>query len=232
MAMESITIGGEDLAVWPADQVVRAEDGKGLVLRTRFADHDVYHPMLLDAVAARIDDPAVSAQYSRALGGIKLYGLEQSDNPAVQLLNARAIALFRIATRSDQGAIDVGWANVFRQGDYITAHSHLRAYGSVVYCLDEGETNQQNSFAGRLCIIDPRYGPCCKIKPGIMSNPKILRMKAGAMVSFPGAFVHAVHPYEGTRPRITFAWNLNREAIPGDTLGIMNLGHAARFDAA
>ncbi len=64
-----------------------------------------------------------------------------------------------------------------------------------------------------------------------MTNPKILSMKAGAMVAFPAALVHAVHPYEGTRPRITFAWNITKKELPGDTLSLLKLDKAARFDA-
>ena len=149
----------------------------------------------------------------------------------MRLLNARAVELFKIATGAAQGVIDVGWANLFRQGDYITAHSHVRAHGSVVYCLDEGELDAGNRLAGQLCIIDPRYPPCCKIKQGCMTNPRILSLKAGTMVAFPAALVHAVHPYEGTRPRITFAWNITKTALPGDTLSLLKLDKAARFDA-
>jgi hypothetical protein len=63
-----------------------------------------------------------------------------------------------------------------------------------------------------------------------MTNPVILKMRPGAMVSFPASFVHAVHPYEGTRPRITFAWNITNAKLPGDTLSVFNLEGAARFD--
>ena len=45
------------------------------------------------------------------------------------------------------------------------------------------------------------------------------------------ASVHAVHLYESARPRITFAWNITEEALPGDTLSTLELETAARFDA-
>ncbi len=231
-----IRIGHAALAIWPAGQVVRALDEQRRVVRTRFKDHELYHPSLSEVIAARVGNPVVAAQHHRALGGIKLYGLEDSVHPAVRLLNARALALFKIATGAVQAVIDTGWANVFRSGDYITAHSHVRAQGSVVYCLDngegEGEADGGNRLAGQLCIIDPRYPPCCKIKAGCMTNPVILKMQPGAMIAFPAAFVHAVHPYEGTRPRITFAWNITKAKLPGDTLSIFKLDGAARFDGA
>ena len=232
---DEIRIGDETVPVWPADQVVRAKDEQRQVLHTRFKDHELYHPSLSEVIAARVGDPTVAAQHHRALGGIKLYGLEDSVHPAVRLLNARALALFKIATGATQGVIDTGWANVFQNGDYITAHSHIRAKGSVVYCLDDGrrvdEVDTDNRFAGQLCIIDPRYPPCCKLKAGCMTNPVILKMRPGAMTAFPAALVHAVHPYEGRRPRITFAWNITEAKLPGDTLSFLKLEDAARFDA-
>ena len=92
---EEIWIGDETLPVWPADQVVRAKDEQRQVLHTRFKDHELYHPSLSEVIAARVGDPTVAAQHHRALGGIKLYGLEDSVHPAVRLLNARALAEVR-----------------------------------------------------------------------------------------------------------------------------------------
>ncbi len=232
---DEIRIGKRMISIWPGDQVVRAMDEQRQVIRTRFKDHEHYHPSLSQAIAARVGDPAVAAQHHRALGGIKLYELENSTHPAVRLLNARALALFKIATGAAHGVIDTGWANVFQSGDYITAHSHIRAKGSVVYCLDGGDGDEaaasNNRFAGQLCIIDPRYSPCCKLKAGCMTNPVILKMRPGAMICFPAALVHAVHPHEGARPRITFAWNITETKLPGDTLSALKLDSAARFDA-
>lgn len=233
-----IRLGDDAVPVWPAGQVVRALDDERQVVRTRFKDHGLYHPSLAEAVARRVADPAVAAQHHRALGGIKLYGLEHSVHPAVRLLNARALKLFKIATGAADGVIDTGWANVFRVGDYITAHSHVRARGSVVYCLDDGHeegapaAEAENRFAGQLCIIDPRYPPCCKLETGCMTNPVILKMRPGAMVAFPANLVHAVHPHEGPRPRVTLAWNITEGRLPGDTLSIFKLEGAARFDEA
>jgi hypothetical protein len=81
--------------VWPADQVVQARDEQRRVLRMRFKDHELYHASLSGAIAARIGGPAAVARHHRALGGIKLYGLEDSVHPAVRLLNARAPAELR-----------------------------------------------------------------------------------------------------------------------------------------
>jgi hypothetical protein len=48
-----------------------------------------------------------------------------------------------------------------------------------------------------------------------MTTPVFPDMPAGAMVIFPSEVVHCVTPYEGTRPRITYAWNINRKPHGG-----------------
>jgi hypothetical protein len=45
------------------------------------------------------------------------------------------------------------------------------------------------------------------------------------------ASVHAVHTHESARPRITFAWNITKQKLPGDTLSDLELETAVRFDA-
>ena len=39
--------------------------------------------------------------------------------------------------------------------------------------------------------------------------------RPGAMIVFPAEVVHCVTPYEGERPRITYAWNIGRKAVAG-----------------
>ena len=36
------------------------------------------------------------------------------------------------------------------------------------------------------------------------------------MVVFPSYITYLVSPYHGKRPRISIAWNLNKEAVPGE----------------
>lgn len=40
-------------------------------------------------------------------------------------------------------------------------------------------------------------------------------MPAGAMIVLPEEIVHCVTPYDGTRSRITFAWNINSTQTAG-----------------
>ncbi|MDX1401783.1 MAG: putative 2OG-Fe(II) oxygenase [Kiloniellales bacterium] len=221
---EKVTIDGKDVDVWPEGQEVRALDEKGLVLRTDFDDADVLDAGLRLEIEARLADPKVRAQRSRSLGGNKLYRLETWESLAAKILNARACELFKRAVKAEKAVIDMGWANIYGDGDYIMAHSHIRSQGSVLYMLDEGESDPDDKLAGAFGIIDPRYPPCCKIAQHYMTNPFCPILSAGSMLVFPSSLVHGVNPYRGKRPRITFSWNINQAKLEGDTLEMLRQG--------
>jgi hypothetical protein len=225
--VEAVDVGGRRILVWPDGQEIRSLDGEGVVFKTNFADHGDYQPALLEALQARLADPAVRAQYSKALGGTKVYRLEDWAEPAARLINARAIELYKRAVKSPTGVIDMGWANVYQPGDYIVAHAHIRSQGSVVYMLDDGEPDSEDRHAGLFGIIDPRFAACCKLRAGYMTHPFCPVMEPGAMIVFPSSLVHSVNPHAGGRPRITMAWNLNREKLEGDTLAMLRQGEAS-----
>ena len=222
MAADFTDIDGTRLSVWPEGLEVKAVDGQRTILKTHFDDIDAYHPALRRALDEELAKPEVRRQYGRYMGGTKLYRLERWENPAVQLLNDRAVALFKAATGAENGVIDMAWANVYGPGDYIVPHSHWRSEGSVVYMLDEGEEDPADRYSGLFGFIDPRMPICCQLEPGLMTHPIYPKMTAGSMLVFPSALVHSVHPYGGKRPRITLSWNINREALEGDTLSLLN----------
>jgi hypothetical protein len=223
---DSIEVAGQEIPLWPAGQELRALDEKGVFLRTDFADHALYADDLRAAVEAQLADPAVQSQYSRALGGTKIYRLENWESPAAQLVNARALEAYKRAVKSESGVIDMAWANVYGTGDYVGPHSHIRSNASVVYMLDEGDTDPEDRYSGLFAIIDPRFPPCCKVASGYMTNPFSPKLKGGSMIVFPSSLVHCVYPYGGKRQRITFAWNITQEALEGDTLTLLNQGTA------
>ena len=216
-----VEIDGKNLAVWPEDQDVRPLDDQALVLKTSFHDHAAYRDALRSAVEKRCGEARSEGQYNRALGGTKIYRLEDWEEAAARLINARAVELFKRAVKSEDGHIDMAWANVYGSGDYAVAHSHIRSRGSVVYMLDDGEPDGEDPQAGRLMIIDPRFAPCCKVRPEYMTNPFCPLLEPGSMIVFPSSLVHAVNPHSGTRPRITIAWNINSRKLKGDTLEMM-----------
>lgn len=221
MHNEMMAVGGERLPVWPADQQITAFDEERKVLRVRFEDIGDYHPALVAKILELAERPEYAKQNARSMGGTKLYGLHQWSCPEADLLEARAMALFKRALGADQAVVDLSWANVYRRGDYIMPHSHVRALASVVYILEAGEDDPEDSNSGLFSFVDPRYGPCCELEKGYMTNPVRLRLKPGTMIIFPGQMVHCVNPYGGSTPRISLAWNINREAQPGSMLETM-----------
>ena len=227
-ADEQIEVAGQAIPVWPAGQELRALDEKEVFFRTDFADHDLYAARLRAAVDAQLADEAVQRQYNRALGGTKIYRLEDWADPAARLLNARALEAYKRAVKCATGVIDMGWANIYGNGDYVGAHSHIRAQASVVYMLDEGDPVPEDSYSGLFAIVDPRFPPCCKVAAGYMTNPFSPKLKSGSMIVFPASLVHLVYPYSGQRPRITFAWNMTQEPLEGDTLTLLNQGGNGR----
>lgn len=215
---ETITVDGRALPVWPADQRLRGRGEAIKVYRTTFSDVDAYHPRLIEQVLAAAAEPRNARQYSRSLGGTKLYHLEAWDSPEARLVNARALAFYRRVLATEAAVVDIAWANVYRRGDYTMPHSHTRATASLVYCLDPGEPDPEDSNGGRLCFIDPRFPECCLIEEQRMTNPLFPELTPGTMLLFPGELVHFVTPYGGTRPRITASWNINPVKLPGSPL--------------
>jgi hypothetical protein len=148
---------------------------------------------------------------SRSLGGRKIHHLDTWGSPAVDLIDARAIALFKKAVGSTTAAVDLSWANVYGQHYHVSPHAHRRSVASVVYSVDPGDEDEKDPLAGRLAFVDPRLDVCYQEQKGFMTTPVFPAMPAGAMVVFPAEIVHCVTPYDDTRPHITFAWNINRK---------------------
>ncbi len=230
MSGQTIVVGAGDLPVWPDGQEITALDDERTVLRTRFTDTEAYHPALRATILEMAARPAFAGQRARSMGGTKLYGLHEWDSPAAELVEARAVELFRRALDSNQAAIDLSWANVYRRGDYIMPHSHIRTLASVVYMLEVGEPDPEDANSGLFAFVDPRYSLCCEAEPGRMTNPVRLHLKPGSMIIFPGQLVHCVNPYGGATPRISLSWNINRKVLPGSMLDAVKQQRPAQAD--
>ncbi len=213
---QSIELSGGTIPVWPADQSIGGPKDEPTLRRTRFQDTDAYHGALRDRILEMAKDPKYSGQYGRANGGTKLYMLREWNLPEADFIEERAMTLFRKVTGAPSAAVDASWANVYGYGDYIVPHSHTRAQGSVVYMLDEGEKSEEDPASGLFSIVDPRIASCCRVEKGVMSHALQPPMPAGTMIIFPGQVVHCVNPYTGRTPRITIAWNINVQPVPGD----------------
>ena len=96
MNVESeIEIGGRALPVWPQGQQITAFDADRTVLRTRFEDYESYHLRLTDKVLELAEQSRAAGQRSRSLGGTKIYALHEWNSPEADLVEARAIEMFR-----------------------------------------------------------------------------------------------------------------------------------------
>ena len=100
------------------------------------------------------------------------------------------------------------WAMVMHEGDYTIVHEHGDAHWSVTYYVDAGDADlERTPDSGALAVIDPRRSgrPIAGVDPG---STFTIRPRTGMLVVFPGWLQHNVHPYRGTRPRISIACNL------------------------
>jgi len=211
---DSVIIGTREYPVWPAGQEVRPL-GHRTIGMTTFPDVGDIHPALLARIRELESDPVFATRHLRSAGGITIYRLEQWDSPAADLLNARALHLGQLLLGGDTAVIDLCWATVSRRGDYALARSQERTAVSVVYCVDPGDDDAMDPLSGKLTIADPRVEACCPVRKDVVTNPLMPRMAAGTMVVFPSALVHMVNPYSGERPRISIAWNIDKDVIPG-----------------
>jgi hypothetical protein len=226
VAREHVLVGARRYPVWPPGQKVHVFEHRDILI-TRFDDAAQINPILVRDIDALGDDPQFLGRAARAYAGRKLYHLQRWTSPAAALLNARALALASRALRSPTAFIDLSWANIYRRGDYSMPHSHERTAASVVYCVDAGSADPADPLSGQLVLVDPRVEACCKVRRGAVTTPLMPIMRPGTMILFPSALVHAVNPYTGERPRITLAWNIDKDIVPGKALPPEALAHPA-----
>lgn len=210
----AVFLGNQSISVWPKEQSLKTLDHP-LIVTTRFADIDQYHPRLTTHILQLEQRPRVRRQYFRGAGGSKIHHIDRWGLSEADLLHARALELFRRTLQHEKAVADLSWANVSRSGDYCMPHSHMRSTASVVYFLDAGDPDADDPLSGRFYFADPRLPSCCKQEPGKVTSPYFPDTTPGTMVIFPSQVIHCVNPYRGTRPRITLSWNINEAAIPG-----------------
>ncbi len=109
------------------------------------------------------------------------------------------------------------WALVMGDGGYSELHDHAHAHWSTCWYVDAGDVDEnRHPKAGCITFVDPRRA-CIPI-PGLAIRPTsfTLRPRSGMLLVFPGYLQHHVHPYRGSRPRISIATNLLFEPLlPG-----------------
>ena len=217
MGTDFITLGMKAIEIWPKDCATEI-CGDPTICKIIFTDTQEYHPRLIAKILEFEENHRLRKRYFRGACGTKIHNIEKWMSSEVELIAARAKALFKHVLKCDQAFVDFGWANVYRSGDYCMPHSHRRSTASVIYCLDTGDEDPDDPNSGRLCFVDPRLRNCCQEQEGCMTTPFVPGMTAGTMLIFPSQLVHAVNPYTGIRPRITLSWNINNNALPGSPL--------------
>ncbi|MFZ0486184.1 MAG: putative 2OG-Fe(II) oxygenase [Arenicellales bacterium] len=197
-----------ELNVWPADQEVEVFCESPTIVGTHFEDAQAFRQTLIEYILELGRDPEFTHQMPT--GGSKVRRVDLWDLPEAKLVNQRALSFFVEATKKSDAKVDLSWASIYTKGSYLTPHGHPRTTASVLYCLDLGDPDyEQNHYSGKLVFTDPRIDYCCNVEEGCVTRTLSVHLHDGMMLLFPGPLVHFVHPYNGTRPRITMSWNIN-----------------------
>lgn len=110
---------------------------------------------------------------------------------------------------NDQSLRVTAWANVARAGSYNAIHNHTPALYSGVYYAGVGDPAPEGSRDGMIEFVDPRPGPHGGPLPTHAFNaPLMIDPEPGMLLMFPGWLLHYVHPYRGTTPRVSIAFNV------------------------
>ncbi|WP_460423817.1 TIGR02466 family protein [Pseudomonas sp. ZL2] len=137
---------------------------------------------------------------------------------------ARAFAVQLTAVHSEKfGFIEPrfewtinAWVNVTEAGDSNALHGHPGAFWSGVYWVDTGGREEDPTVGGDIEFMDPRgmiastYNPALRMRvedcltAGFSSA---CVAESGKFIMFPSWLMHSVQRFEGTRPRISIAFN-------------------------
>ena len=108
------------------------------------------------------------------------------------------------------------WANVNEAGHSNALHGHPGAFWSGVYWVDAGGREDNPAVGGDLEFIDPRgmvastYNPALRMRVEDCISAGFSTTcvaQSGTFLMFPSWLMHSVKRYEGTRPRISIAFN-------------------------
>ena len=230
-----VQLGIRKVPIWPEGQALGALTEPTIWL-TDFTDHERYHPRLIERILAMEKDPKFRDFFFRGGCGTKVRRMDEWGSLEAELVQRRALALFRIVTGNATAVVDEAWASIYRKGDFCMPHSHVRTTASLLYLLDPGDyapedpSVQVDPFAGKFCFCDPRLRSCCQAEEGRMTNLMIPDLRPGSMLIFASEWVHMVAAYLGERPRITMSWNISPERVPGkaDAAMLFSRGAADR----
>ena len=105
------------------------------------------------------------------------------------------------------------WANVSWHGDANALHTHPGATWSGVYYVDDGETDA-DAEGTAIHLWDPNPARANLFFPALSCQSVQFRPQPGLMILFPAYVPHHVPPHQGSRPRISVAFNVRKDPFP------------------
>jgi len=210
-----VSIGPTSVRLWPTETKVNHLDPMLCVVS--FPDNDLIRSVI-EKPLLTAEEKFRSEEVGRWVGGggAKIRDIADTQCPAMTLLHDRVRFAFCKLLGTPDAVIDDCWANVSRKGEFLGPHSHRRTEISAVYHLVPPEKEDREQFNGALGVSDPRVKRCCPTNPGIVTSQVYPPLDPGTLVLFPSFVMHYVTPHQGDGYRISLAWNLGREAIPGN----------------
>jgi len=106
------------------------------------------------------------------------------------------------------------WANVNRSGNFNRVHTHPGTTWSGTYYVDDGDPAPEDEHGTPIHFFDPCQGRANTFLPQTIPLSVLVRPEPGLMILFPSYLPHMVFPHNGTRPRISIAFNLRKEPFP------------------
>lgn len=205
----------------PGRRGVELPDGLNAAFPTplylqRFGDDDLA-ARLRDLILER-EAASAGVRMSNVRGWHSEGDLLEWGDPAVTELRTRITKVLMAIleqARNPEWSMDArsrvrAWANVSRDGAYNAIHNHAPALFSGVYYVATGDPVAAGSRDGLIEFVDPRPGPHGGPVPTHAFNrPLVIDPEPGMMLVFPGWLLHFVHPYHGSSPRVSIAFNLS-----------------------
>ena len=207
-----LAIPGLEHAAWRVSEPMQPM-GDPRVFATYLNEHVKHQAGMVTTLVTAASDQNPN---THGLGGKKVRSNKVWNQQAFRLLSVRAMLMFCKANNVEAAHLTDRWGNALETTDYSAAHSHYESSGSVVYFVDLGESHPEHPLSGAFELMDPRIEFCCSRGPDRPTRGLMPKLQAGVMLLFPSQWLHSVHPYYGTRPRLTLAWNINAGRRPAD----------------
>jgi uncharacterized protein (TIGR02466 family) len=109
----------------------------------------------------------------------------------------------------------VAWANVNERNDYNNLHNHSGGVWSGVYYVDAGDDQDEHPLSGVISFRNPTLAPLTldntkspKVVKKLFRSEYSITPQNSQMIIFPSWLEHQVHPYFGSRPRISVSWDV------------------------